>query len=280
MEERVVHILWTGGLESTYRVVELSQTDCIIQPHYIIYKYRGKRESKDYELRAIHKITDILKKDKRTKATILPPIICNFNDENNKTEDYQDIKEAGVILATIKGCVSRQYLMFARYARNENLKLEMGVRFSYHGGIGKAIDTSFLVEHPVYHDVLMIDPEKGQKDWASYTVFKDFLFPKSLFHKEKKDEAGELANNGYGEVLKNVWSCYNPVFGMPCGHCSPCMGAKLEGIGYMIPFWGNFLGAVRLRATKYPRMILRKILPNKLYEMLKVLFHKSHTLMK
>ena len=87
MEKRVVHILWTGGLESTYRVVELSQTDCIIQPHYIIYKYRGKRESKDYELRAIHKITDILRKDERTRATILPPIIFNFNDEGNKTED-------------------------------------------------------------------------------------------------------------------------------------------------------------------------------------------------
>lgn len=256
----MIHILWTGGLESTYRVVELSRTDCVIQPHYIIYKYRGKRKSKEFELRAIRKITEILKIDPRTKATIQPPIVFDFNN-HHEIEEYSDIKQAAIILDTMKGCKSKQYVMFACYARHENLKLEMGVRFSSHGGIGKAIDTSFLIDHPEFHDVLMIDPEKGQKEWASYTEFKDFLFPKSLFHKEKKNEAKELVENGYKEVVKNVWTCYDPVLGMPCGHCSPCRSAKLEGTGYMIPFMGNFLGAVRLIATKYARKMLRKLFP-------------------
>lgn len=259
MEKREVHILWTGGMESTYRVVELSKTDCVIQPHYIIYKYRGKRKSKDYELRAIRKITEILKKDDRTRATIMPPIIYDFNVQD-AIEYYPDIREAGVILEKMKGYVSRQYLMFSCYARHENLKLEAGVRFSSHGSIGRVVDTSFLVRHPQYDDILMIDPEKGKEEWASYTIFKDFYFPKSLYHKEKSDEASELLNDGYREVVKNVWSCYDPIFGMPCGHCSPCRGAKLEGTGYLIPFMGNFLGAIRWRMTNFSKKVLRKLI--------------------
>lgn len=271
MEDRIVHILWTGGLESTYRVVELSKTDCVIQPHYIIFE--GIRKSQKYELKAIKKITEILKKDQRTRATILPPIVFCFNAQN-RIEDYPDIKEAQLFLETNKNYRSRQYSMFARYARHEKLKLEMGVCFSTLGAIGRVIDTSSLVSHPLYSDLLMIDPEKGQEEWASYTLFKDFLFPRSLFHKEKKDEASELSNDGYAEVAKKVWTCYNPIFGMPCGHCGPCRSAKLEGTGYMIPFMGNFLGAVRKGATKYPRKAIRKILPNRLYMILRRLVRK------
>lgn len=121
MEHRIVHILWTGGLESTYRVCELSKTDCVVQPHYIIFK--GIRKSQRYELKAIKKITEILKKDQRTKATILPPIVISLDDQN-QIEDYPDIKEAQFLLETSKYYKSRQYSIFARFARQEKLKLE------------------------------------------------------------------------------------------------------------------------------------------------------------
>ena len=257
MQKRMVHILWTGGMESTYRVVELSKTDLCIQPHYIICKYRGNRKSKDYELRAIRKITEILQKDKRTKAAIMSPIIYDFNTQS-AIDFYPDIREAGVILENMKGYVNKQDLMFSCYARHENLKLETGVRFSTHGSIGRMIDTSLLVSHPRYDDILMIDPEKGKEEWASYTIFKDFYFPKSLYHKKKSEEASELLNDGYGEVLKNVWSCYNPILGMPCGHCNPCRCAKMEGTGHMIPFMGNLLGAIRywVGKLKKPHRVL------------------------
>ena len=269
-KKRVVHILWTGGLESTYRVVELSRTDCVIQPHYIIVK--ELRKNHNYELKAIQKITEILKRDERTKATFLPPIIFN---EQKELEEYPDISEAWYILESMKNCTSRQYQVLSRYARQENLKLEMGIQFSPHGSIGRAIDTSFLVEHPIYHDIMMIDPKKEQEDWASYTVFQYFHFPKSLFHKDKSEEARELIDNGYGEVLKNIWSCHNPIFGMACGHCGPCRSAKAEGTGYMIPFMGNLLGAVRWMVLKILTTVLRKILPPKLYNKLKRLVRRQ-----
>ena len=156
----------------------------------------------------------------------------------------------------------------------------MGIQFSENGSVAEIVNQSYLMDCPENDDVMMIDPEKGSQEWASFTLFKDFLFPKSLYHKTKVEEIEELKNWGYDKVLKKVWTCFDLVLGMLCGHCFPCKSAMKEGAGVMIPFWGNFLGAVRLRATKYPRKILRKILPNKLYEMLKVLFYKSHTLMK
>lgn len=65
MKKREVHILWTGGLDSTYRVVELSKTDCVIHPHYIIIT---SRRTVSNELRSISDITAILNSDKRTRA--------------------------------------------------------------------------------------------------------------------------------------------------------------------------------------------------------------------
>ena len=71
-EGRVINIFWTGGLDSTFRVVELSRCPCTIQPYYVVI---GKRKSLHCELKAIKTISQILRKDKRTKAELLDPII-------------------------------------------------------------------------------------------------------------------------------------------------------------------------------------------------------------
>lgn len=41
MKPRIVNILWTGGLDSSFRVIELSQMEVIIQPYYIIDPVRS-----------------------------------------------------------------------------------------------------------------------------------------------------------------------------------------------------------------------------------------------
>ena len=238
VEKRVVHILWTGGLDSTYRVVELSRTDCVIQPHYIVLK-RGSIKN---ELRAIRKITNLLQKDGRTKARIMPPVIVTPDE----LEPYPDIQFVWDRLQKKKNFQSRQYPILTCYARKKNIKLEMGLQFSENGTVVKVLDESVLVDHPEYDDVMMVDPEKGESEWASYIMFRDFLFPKSLFHKTKREEIDELKQQGYGKVLKHVWTCYKPILGLPCGHCFPCRSAKKEGAREMVSFVGNLLGAARL----------------------------------
>ena len=243
MQKREIHILWTGGLDSTYRVVELSRQECVIQPHYIIINGRGTVKN---ELRAISDINTTLNNDKRTKAKLLPVEIMPMSE----VEVYDDILSAWELLHEKKYFNSTQYPLLARYARQKNLKMEMGIQFSENGSVADIVDESYLVDCPERDDVLMIDPVKGSEEWASYTMFKDFLFPKSLYHKTKREEVEELKAQGYDKVLKKVWTCFNPVLGMPCGHCFPCKSAMKEGAGTMIPFVGYVLGGLRLYYNK------------------------------
>ena len=256
MDNRIVHILWTGGLDSTYRVVELSRQECVIQPHYIALTGRGTIIN---ELRAISEITAILKSDKRTIAKIRPVETFAMSE----LENYADIQSAWTMLHKTKYFNSTQYTFLARYARQKKLKLEMGIQFSENGSVAEIVDESYLVDCPDYDDVMMIDPVKGSQEWASYTLFQDFLFPKSLYHKTKVEEIEELKQLGYGNVLKKVWTCFNPVFGMPCGHCFACKSARKEGAGELIPTVGYILGSLRIyyvKMLKLPKKILRRIL--------------------
>lgn len=248
MQKREVHILWTGGLDSTYRVVELSRQECIIQPHYIIINGRSTVEN---ELKAISDITAILNSDERTIAKLLPVETFPMND----LDEYADIQSAWEMLHEKKHFNSTQYPLLARYARQKQLKLEMGIQFSENGSVAEIVDESCLVDCPEHDDVMMMDPVAGSQEWASHTLFKDFLFPKSLYHKTKKEEVEDLRNLGYDKVLKKVWTCFDPVLGMPCGHCYACKSAMKEGAGMLVPFAGYTLGGIRL----YYRKIRQKM---------------------
>ncbi len=258
MQKREVHILWTGGLDSTYRVVELSRQECIIQPHYIIINGRSTVEN---ELKAISDITDILNSDERTIAKLLPVETFPMND----LDEYADIQSAWEMLHEKKHFNSTQYPLLARYARQKQLRLEMGIQFSENGSVAEIVDESCLVDCPEHGDVMMMDPEKGPQEWASHTLFKDFLFPKSLYHKTKAEEIEELKNQGYDKVLKKVWTCFSPVLGIPCGHCFACESARKEGAGMMVPFVGYVLGGLRLYYGKFrknTKKLLKRLLPH------------------
>ena len=266
MENRIVHILWTGGLDSTYRVVELSRQKCVIQPHYVVV-----RKNVEYELKAISEITNILIHDIRTIAEIRPVEIL----QKSELEDYEDIQLAWDFLHEKKKFNSTQYPMLACYARQKKLKLEMGIQFSESGSVVEIVDESYLTDCPDNDDEMIIDPEKGSREWASFTLFQDFLFPKSLYHKTKRDEIEELKRLGYDEVLKKVWTCFRPVFGMPCGHCFACQSAMKEGAGELIPKVGYVLGALRRycgKILRYPKKLLKRILPQRVYEALRSIY--------
>ena len=255
MDNRIVHILWTGGLDSTYRMVELSRQECVIQPHYIALTGRGTIKN---ELRAISDITAILNSDRRTIAVIWPVETFPMSE----LEEYADIQSAWEMLHETKYFNSTQYTFLARYARQKNLKLEMGIQFSDNGSVAEVIDESYLVDCPDHDDVMMIDPAKGAQEWASYTLFQDFLFPKSLYHKTKREEIEDLKRMGYDEVLKKVWTCFYPVFDMPCGHCFACQSAMKEGAGELIPTVGYLLGGLRRccgKTLRYSKKLLRRI---------------------
>jgi hypothetical protein len=75
------------------------------------------------------------------------------------------------------------------------------------------------------------------------TVFGSFCFPKSLYHKNKSEEIEILRKEGYGKVVKHIWFCFDPMWGYPCGHCTPCISFEEEGV--RLPYMGKMLYRIR-----------------------------------
>jgi hypothetical protein len=65
----IIRVLWTGGWDSTYRIVELSRQNTLIEP---IYVYGDNRLSEKKEISAMKRILKELKRMKETKAKFLP----------------------------------------------------------------------------------------------------------------------------------------------------------------------------------------------------------------
>ena len=72
-----ISIFWTGGWDSSYRIVELSRQGVEIRPIYIL---DPKRESNRRELEAIEIITGMLEERCETTSKFLPLSIVNVDD--------------------------------------------------------------------------------------------------------------------------------------------------------------------------------------------------------
>lgn len=239
--EGEIDLLWTGGLDSTYRLIELSRRSCVVQPHYIL----DSRKSRNKELYAMYTILRLLRKNKNTYAVLRDPLLI----EKESLVKDNDIFDSWMMLFPGKGTGSMQYYTLAKYAAHNNLHLEMGLQFSPNGTIVKAIDESLLIPHPDKdYDVLMIDHSRADQD--TINVFGNFYFPKSLYHKKKKEEIAELYAMGYKTVVKHTWSCLKPIWGFPCGHCLPCRSSEIEGV--KIPRIGKILYAITHLFEKHP----------------------------
>lgn len=245
-EIHTINILWTGGLDSTFRVVELSRYSCTIQPYYIVI---GKRKSLANELKAIKTISKILRKDKRTQAKLLDPIIVNEQDIPRDPTTFDSW------FRLMRG-MSWQYYILAKYANLHKLEIEMGIQFSPNGSVARCIDESLLIPHPnSNYDVMIIDKNRAEQD--AINVFGSFCFPKSLYHKTKKEEVEILRADGYGEVVNHVWFCFKPIFGFPCGHCAPCISSEIEGI--KIPRIGKILYSITNKSKKNKEKLTLKL---------------------
>ena len=219
---KTVKLLWTGGYDSTYRLIELSFCKVIIQPFYL----SDNRLSEKLELDAIRKIRSAVLSNKSCKATIAEPIIIPFGEKKH----YDDIEEAYKRLRRTD-FFGTQYEWLAAFARDNP-----GVELSIHKD-DKAIK---LIEKygkltPLQDDITgiyyVIDKNASSKD--IYTLFGNFSLP--LFKYTKTDMKSDYIKWDYKDVMGMTWFCYNPKGGKPCGLCNPCMYAIQEGMKERLP---------------------------------------------
>lgn len=212
-----VEILWTGGFDSTFRIIQLSKNEIDIQPYYL----SDNRACEQYELDAIDAIIADLTQRPDTKATILPLVIVNMSEriENELISlAYSRMRK--------KDFFGSQYDWLARFAT-----LHQGIELSIHQD-----DKALLLIKKYGHlreissnskgTYYQVDKENSESD--IYILFGNYHLP--LVHYTKIDMRNFYQQNGYESIMERTWFCHTPINGKPCGCCNPCRYTIQEGL--------------------------------------------------
>ena len=212
---RTVHVLWTGGFDSTFRVVQLSQCPVRIQPVYLAIA----RGSQAMELASIVKNTSRLLDHPKTKAELLP---LRFIERGDIVVD-DDIRNAARRIGE-KEHLGGQYPELASYARNQPV-MEMSIHeqaIALINKYGKLIQET----DDIIGTYSVVDESQTHEDIAA--LFKYYRFPLATFTKLKMKSL--YLEWGYEAVMHATWFCYTPIKNRPCGYCVPCMCTIDEGL--------------------------------------------------
>ena len=198
-----IKILWTGGWDSTFRVLYVVLAEHRhVEPHYIIDT--GRRTTTD-ELRAISRIRNaILKLDQEAAGRISSLVLTPHNEVPKDEEISNAWKELRKRVD-----IARQYDFLARYAQSREITgLELCVEKE--GGI---------------YDILREPGDDGG-------FFERFVFP--VLDLSKQDMRTIAIRYGFADILNLSWFCHRPIFGKPCGICAPCISVVKHGLHYRI----------------------------------------------
>jgi hypothetical protein len=205
------HLLWTGGWDSTFRLIELVRTGEEVQPHYLVDVWR---ESIRHELLAMDSIRRMIAD--RGWREPLPPRFTAFRD----IPRIPAVREA---FASIRRqyYIGGQYVYLSEYGHASDIRLEMAV----HEGM--------LIQ-------LFLDqvPQPASMRAAVALLCQPFEFP---IQGVTKIEMGEIAQRaGYSDIMHTTWFCHIPTWrGTPCGICGPCKYTIQEGMGWRVPMAGR-----------------------------------------
>lgn len=204
-----ISIFWTGGWDSTYRVVELSRQKVTVQPVYIFDK---TRKSNERELKAIEKITNMLNERPETQGEILPVRIIKVEDIPANDDIENKIKvlrksygwgiqhdwtaRVATMYPGIEMCIEKvtKGYMPTRKIIADHGELELGC----HG----------------------YQVKKEASDEYLIAALGNITLP--IFETTEVEMLENIRAWGYEDVMENIWFCHIPINGKPCGLCSPC----------------------------------------------------------
>lgn len=210
-----VDLLWTGGWDSTFRLLELLLVEGeSVRTHYILDR---DRESVWEELRTLTQIRDqvLLRLDSSRR---FPPTRILLRDH---LPDYPDITESFRQLKS-QAAIGAQYEWLACFVRLYGLQsIELGwPRHTPPSALyclvmkgGGADANKRPVELSDSSDV--------------HNLFGHFSF--GILDRTKEDLGLIAYRHGFADLLQQSWFCHRPIRGVPCGLCTPCHYAQGQG---------------------------------------------------
>lgn len=221
-EYPVVSILWTGGWDSSYRVIELSRMRVSIQPVYILDE---RRASNQRELNSIQTITDMLKARQETVADFLPLQIENVN-KLAKNEHIDEVTQK----------LREQY----DWGIQHNWTAKVALKYPMIEMCIEKVVKGYMPTREIIRDHgklvetemgLVVDQENS--DDILITALGNIRLP--VFEITEQQMRDNIQAWGYEDVMKNIWFCHNPIDGKPCGLCSPCHTKFDSKMEFLLP---------------------------------------------
>lgn len=236
LEGPYVNLLWTGGWDSTFRLLQLLfDSDVEVQPWYLLDR---PRVSTPREQRAMADILEALRKAEPARAARVRPVRTVTVDT---LQPAPDVSEMASRLR-----LGSQYEWLARFAREYGLDgLELSVESRpgrVQAMLGPVLD---LVPTPAGM-VPRVSTKRiaaGAED-SDLLLFAPFAFP--IIHVTKRGMLEEARRRGWEPYLAHTWFCHKPKGGRPCGSCDPCLIAVEEGFAGRIPVLRRIRPRLRL----------------------------------
>jgi len=226
---QITKLLWTGGWDSTFRLLQvLLLNKEIVQPYYI--KFRVRKSTKK-EIAVMNRLREeIYKSYPFTKKLMLDTIYINDHEIQSDSEITSIYKKL-----TEENYIGNQYDYIVRFAKQYMLEgLEIGTE-------GSGNTHNFVKPHvSTENKHIKIDRKKAPEH--IYQFYKYFHFPLLNY---SKSEMGKIADkNNWSRILDDIWICHKPLFGkIPCGACNPCINAaKDEFTKHRIPAVNRYFG--------------------------------------
>lgn len=224
-EPHVVNVLWTGGWDSTFEVLQLLlRYRRKTRPYYL---QDSKRSSTAVELRTMQQMRErLFEQYPYTRDLLLP--LQPFSVDELVTDPAITAASNAIVKRQFMGS---QYDWLARFCKQSGIDdMELGIHSD---------DKAHAVVEPFAMELRDAD---GRTTWRvdprhrgteEYTVFGCFRFP--LFTTSKLEMEAVAEREGWQPFMEMTWFCHKPAGNKPCGICAPCIYTIEEGLGRRIP---------------------------------------------
>jgi hypothetical protein len=256
-------VLWTGGWDSTFRVLYLVLVEkCPVQTYYIIDPFRW---SLVHEFKAMNSVKRLLKQRYPELSALMLPTLYF---------DKTDVGENAHLSACYEGLKERlggQYEWLSIWADQFGLsEIELVIERSDSVVGCRSVVVNYLYDDGKGYCVI----DEKYKNTPVYDLFHHFIF--AITDITKVDMRRISVENNFEDILNLSWFCHRPTFfSKPCGTCNPCKHTYAKGLGDRLGWYGNFM--YKLNQYSSPEKYFEK--NSRIYTLLKSI-KKSFARMK
>jgi hypothetical protein len=217
-KDNLVNLLWTGGWDSTFRLLELLHVrKRIVQPYYIL---DSERRSMCIEIARREQIIRLLiEKNPTTNDLLLPTIFKAKTDIKVNNELAQNYKN--ILTRQRLGKQHEWLAFFADELKIKDLEIcnhindpavtiikPFSTRIENNDGFFYYLVRSDIADQDVYH------------------LFKYFRFPLLMMNKREIEQKSKAYD--FIDIMEYTWFCHNPLGRLPmnarpCGTCNTCI---------------------------------------------------------